>query len=102
MNLQMIKSISGKDEYILLPIKAYRILKKQIDTVLNDDYEKFELEDYVQNPVALARIRAHLTQEDLAHYLQVTQAYISKVENQKNISAKVLNKMIMAIKECEK
>ena len=99
MNLQMIKSIAGKDEYVLLPISAYRILKKQIDKILNEDYEKFKLQDYIQNPVALARIRSNLTQKDLANHLKLTQAYISKIENQKTVSPMILNKMIKAIKE---
>jgi len=99
MSLQMIKSIAGKDEYVLLPIHAYRVLKKQIDKVLNEDYEKFELKDYVQNPVALARIQANLTQKDLADHLEVTQAYISKIENQDTVAPNVLNKMIKAIKK---
>lgn len=102
MNLQMIKSISGKDEYVLLPISAYHLLKKQIDQVLNEDYEPFELQDYVDNPVAIARIRAHLTQEALAHHLGMTQAYISKVENQKKVSAKVLSKINTAIMHLKK
>ncbi|HHF7345999.1 TPA: helix-turn-helix transcriptional regulator [Legionella feeleii] len=33
--------------------------------------------DYVDNPVALARIQAGLTQEELASLMGVTQAYIS-------------------------
>ena len=98
----MIKSITGKDEYVLLPVSAYQILKKQIDKVLTTEYDKFELQDYVQNPIALARIHAHLTQEELAQALQVTQAYISKVENQKQVSSKLLNKMTNAIKDLKK
>ena len=61
MNLQRIKSITGQDEYVLLPVETYHVLKKQIDKILNEDYDKFKIEDYVQNPIALARIRAHLT-----------------------------------------
>jgi len=98
MNLQRIKSTAGRDEYVLLPIETYQILKKQIDKVLNEEYEKFELEDYVKNPVALARIRAHLTQEELATYLRVSQAYISKIEGQDKVSAKFLDRVTSTIK----
>jgi DNA-binding XRE family transcriptional regulator len=98
MNLQTIKSISGKDEYVLLPIDTYHLLKKQIDQIINNEYEEFKLQDYVKNPIALARIRANVTQEALAQYLEVTQAYISKIENQKNISPKLLEKITNALK----
>jgi DNA-binding XRE family transcriptional regulator len=93
MNLQKIKSMAGRNEYVLLPIATYHVLKKQIDKALNEDYERFNLEDYVENPVALARIRAHLTQEELATYLKVSQAYISKIENQQKVSAKLIEKV---------
>ncbi len=98
MNLQRIKSITGQDEYVLLPVETYHVLKKQIDKILNEDYDKFKIEDYVQNPIALARIRAHLTQKELATYLNVTQAYISKIENQKRVSLKLIEKVKKVIK----
>ena len=65
MTLQKIKSPNGKDEYVLLPIAVYRALREQIEHKLvsrkvgrskNDDYVPFVLEDYVDNPVARARI----------------------------------------------
>ena len=70
MTLQKIKSIQGKDEYVLLPMAVYRALKDQIEKELaaceanqNDEqaYEPFVLEDYVDNLVALARIKAGIT-----------------------------------------
>lgn len=97
MNLQMIKSINGQNEYVLLPISTYNLLKKQIDKALNEDYEKFCLEEYVQNPIALARIQAGITQEALALHLKVTQAYISKIENQQTVTPKLLIKIKKAI-----
>lgn len=98
MNLQTIKSTSGKDEYVLLPINAYRLLKKQIDKVISGEYEKFNLNDYVSNPVALVRIKAHLTQEELANCLNVSQAYISKIENQEYVSPKIIEKIRTTLK----
>jgi ribosome-binding protein aMBF1 (putative translation factor) len=50
----------------------------------------FALEDYVDNPVALARIKARMTQDQLAQRLGVSQAYISKLEQQTKVTATVL------------
>ncbi|MFM8454666.1 MAG: helix-turn-helix domain-containing protein [Gammaproteobacteria bacterium] len=104
MNLQTIKSVSGQDEYVLLPMNTYRILKKQIDQIIehNNDYEKFELTDYIQNPLAIARINAYVTQEELADYLGVSQAYISKIENQNTVSPKLRSKIQLALENLKK
>lgn len=99
MNLQIIKSVEGRAEYVLLPISVYKSLKSDIDKLLSQeyDYERFQLEDYVENPIALARIRANLTQEQLASKMGVSQAYISKLESQDNISVKVMAKVKAAL-----
>jgi len=96
MTLQIIKSIEGKEEYVLLPIAAYKTLKREIDRVL-DEYEPFVLEDYVKSPVALARIKADLSQLELAELMGVSQAYISKLESSSKVSAKTLSKVRQAI-----
>jgi len=96
MKLQIIKSYDGKPEYVLLPISAYKNLRLEIENELaksKDDYVEFEIEDYVDNPVALARIKANITQKQLAELMGVTQAYISKLEHQTSVSVKVLNKV---------
>lgn len=62
-------------------------------TQKNEEYELFEPADYVDNPVALARIQAGFTQEELAKLMGVTQAHISKIENQEKVSVKLLNKV---------
>lgn len=98
MTLQIIKSIDGKEEYVLLPISAYKLLKKEIDRVIKDEYVPFELEDYVSSPIALARIHANLTQEQLAALMKVTQAYISKIEAKGTASPKTLEKVYQAIR----
>ena len=72
MNLQVIKSTDGKAEYVLLPVKAYETLKHQIDKIVSGEYENFDVNDYVSNPVALMRIRANLTQKELAEKLEVS------------------------------
>lgn len=93
MNINTIKTIDGQ-EFVLLPIRCYKSLKTQIDKYIaqeeDDEYVPFVLEDYVSNPVALARINAGVTQKELAKLLKVTQAYISKLESSKRISAKVM------------
>jgi ribosome-binding protein aMBF1 (putative translation factor) len=108
MTLQKIKSIQGKDEYVLLPIAVYRTLKDQIEKELaaceanqSDEqaYEPFVLEDYVDNPVALARIKAGITQKQLAQRLGVSQAYVSQIERRNNITSKMLERVRAAIHE---
>jgi DNA-binding XRE family transcriptional regulator len=104
MNLQIIKSIDGKAEYVLLPVNIYNSLRSEIEQALknkydSDDYVPFELTDYVDNPVALARINADMTQEELAKRMEVTQAYISKLEAQSKVTAKVLKKVKAAIEK---
>jgi DNA-binding XRE family transcriptional regulator len=100
MNLQTIKSLDGKVEYVLLPVATYNALRHQITEQLKhtqDDYEIFNPADYVDNPVALARIKAGLTQEELATLMGVTQAYISKIENQEKVTTKMLTKVKQAL-----
>ena len=110
MTLQKIKSIHGKDEYVLLPMAVYRALKDQIEKELaaceidqdaEQVYEPFVLEDYVDNPVALARIKAGITQEQLAQRLDVSQAYVSQIEHRTNITNKMLERVQNAIDEAK-
>jgi len=103
MSLQIIKSVEGKAEYVLLPIQIYNALRSEIEQALkkkysSDDYVPFAIEDYVDNPVALARINAGITQEELATRMKVTQAYISKLEAQDRVTAKMLKKIKEALK----
>lgn len=106
MTLQKIKSLDGKDEYVLLPIAVFRALREQIEQRLasrpqvrsaTDDYVPFALEDYVDNPVALARIQAGITQAELARRMHVSQAYVSKIEAQAKASNKMLAKVNTAL-----
>lgn len=82
-------------EYVLLPVATYHALKHQITEQLkqaqeNEDYEIFDPADYVKNPVALARIQAKMTQKELAELMRVSQAYVSKIENQSKITNKLI------------
>lgn len=104
MNLQTIKSMDGKVEYVLLPVATYQALRHQITEQLkqtkeDQEYEVFDPADYIDNPVALARIQAGITQEELARLMRVTQAYVSKIENQKKVTAKMMQKVTKAIAE---
>jgi len=104
MNLQVIKSIDGKDEYVLLPVSVYNALRDQINnrigkTKSQKDYVAFDPADYVENPIALARIKAGITQESLAKKMGVTQAYISKIEAQDKVTGKLLHKVKIAIEK---
>lgn len=95
MSIQTIKTADGKD-YVLLPADIYQALKHQIDDKMaetahdEDLYVPFLIEDYVDNPIAQARIKAGITQKELASRLGVTQAYISKVEAQDKVTAKLM------------
>lgn len=100
--IQTIKTLDGQ-EFVLLPIECYQHLKPQIDEYLafeendNDEYIPFNLENYVKNPVALARINAGITQKELAELLNVSQAYISKLESNAHVSAKTMLKVKKAL-----
>lgn len=107
MNLQVIKSTSGKDEYVLLPVLVYKALHKQIEAELKEleiekDYVPFDPADYVDNPIALARIKMQVTQKELAKHMGVTQAYISKIESQTKVTPTLLAKVHVALKKISK
>lgn len=110
MTLQTIKSIDGKDEYVLLPVAVYKALQEEIEDELagleaaakkGEEYVPFVLEDYVDNPVALARMKAHLTQKDLAERMGVTQAYISKIERQGRVTPRLLARVKAVIENLQ-
>ena len=106
MNLQIIKSTQGQPEFVLLPIKIYEKLadkiKAEISTDEDPDYVPFVLEDYIDNPVALVRMKAHITQEVLAQAMGVSQTYISKLEVQSKVAAKTLKKAADALAKIKK
>ncbi len=108
MNLQTIKNIQGNTEYVLLPVQVFDALKEQIEDELagleawaeqEDDYVDFDPADYVDNPVALARMKAQVKQVDLARHMKVTQSYISKLEHADQVSDEALQKVKAALQE---
>lgn len=103
---QIIRSIAGKPEYVLLPFPVYQALRGEIESRLSrlrrkqaspDEYLPFRVENYVDNPVALARIKARVTQAELARRMGVSQAYISKIERQAKVTPRVLDKAAIAL-----
>lgn len=103
--IQIIQSLDGKPEYVLLPYDLYQRLRgdleRKLKTRRNDpgkDYVPFRVEDYVDNPVALARIRVRLSQAELARRMGVSQAYISKVERQDRVTARLLERVSAALR----
>jgi DNA-binding XRE family transcriptional regulator len=105
LNLNTIKTLDGQ-EYVLLPLQIYTDLKDEIDARIikshDDDYSPFILEDYIDNPVALARIKAQVTQEELANLMSVSQAYISKIESKDDVSLSVITKVNKALRNIGK
>lgn len=104
--LQTIKTVTGKPEYVLLPIFAYEKLQHAIDLAVasgSKDYVDFDPRDFIKNPIALRRMKAKLTQAELAKQLHVSQAYISKIEQDDfEVSIKMLKRMYAAITKLEK
>ena len=68
--------MDGKVEHVPLLVVTYHALRHQITEQLkhpqeNEDYQVFDPADYIDNPVALARVQTK----------SVTGAYVSKIEN---------------------
>ena len=107
MGLQIIKSVDGKDEYVLLPVHIYHAMREEITKRVaklktKQELVSFEPADYIDNPVALARIQAGLSQEELARRMKVSQAYISKIEAQEKLTVKMLQKVKQAMESKQK
>ena len=108
MSLQTIKNMQGNAEYVLLPVQVFDVLKDQIEDELagleawadqEEDYVDFDPADYVDNPVALARMKAQVKQVDLARHMNVTQSYISKLEHADQVSDEAMQKVRAALQE---
>lgn len=98
--LQTINNITGHPEYVLVPVNIFFELRELIEKKIQEqeEYTTFKPEDYVKNPVALARLKAGMTQAELAERLKVSQAYISKIEKEDyNVTATLLEKTINAL-----
>ncbi len=103
MNIQVIHALNGQPEYVLLPLSIYQALQKEIEMKLKEktNYIPFVIEDYLKNSVAVARIKAGITQKALATAMSVSQAYISKLETQTIVSNSALQKVNQALAELQ-
>lgn len=106
MNIQFFQQTEESEAFALLPISIYFSLEDEITKKMKalqkrkPKYIKFVLEDYIKNPIALARIKAKLDQKELADRLGVSQEYISKLEAQARVSKKTLNDVMQVLREC--
>jgi ribosome-binding protein aMBF1 (putative translation factor) len=57
----------------------------------------FDVAHYVSDPVKAARIKAELSQEELAIRMGVSQAYVSKLEKARKVSPKVFHQVGLAL-----
>ena len=107
MSIQVIKK-KHKADYVIIPYNEFLkyadedlIDAAYIQEVLSDAIDgeiiDFNFEDYVDNPVHLRRLRAGLSQKELAEKMNVSQAYISKLEKMETVSAKALKKVSESI-----
>jgi len=67
-----------------------------------EDYVDFDAADYVDSPVALARMKARVKQIDLARQMQVPSSYISKLEHADQVPDEALQKVQGALQELGK
>lgn len=108
MSLQIIKGVNGQDEYVLLPVGVYESLREQIEDELSvldlskgqeEEFVPFDPADFVQNPIALARMKAGIKQADLARKMEVSQAYIRKLEHAETVSESAMNRVLDALRK---
>jgi hypothetical protein len=103
MSIQVIKK-KRKADYVIIPYDEFIAYANEdlidaayIQDILSDPVEgeimDFDFGDYVDNPVHLRRLKAGLTQKELAEKMGVTQAYVSKLEKSDSVSAKALKKV---------
>ncbi len=111
--IEAIKSGKGKRVTVNLPtdVKAIRNKTGLSQSVFagleawadqEEDYVDFDPADYVDNPVALARIKAQVKQIDLARHMKVTQSYIFKLEHADQVSDEAWQKVKAALQELRK
>ncbi len=104
MSIQVIKKKKRAD-YVVIPYDEFMeyadedlIDAAYIQEILQDPVEgeiiDFDFADYVSNPVHLARLRAGITQKELAEIMGVTQAYVSKLEKSEHVTIKALKKVM--------
>lgn len=81
-----------KPAFVVIPYDDYLELTNQDKE--EDEFIPFKLDDYIQNPIRVARIQANLSQQELAERLKVTQGYVSRIEGRSfKVSEKLMHKI---------
>ena len=72
----------GKPAFVVVPYKDYVALtgEELVQNERDAELVPFQVGDYIQNPIKVARIEAGISQVELATLLGVSQGYISKIE----------------------
>jgi len=109
MKIQVIKE-NDQPKFAVVPWEIFvrfrdeiedEVLAAEAKRVLADPVEgelvPFDVARYISNPVKAARIKAELSQEDLASRMGVSQAYVSKLEKARKVSPKVLHQIGVAL-----
>lgn len=102
MSIQVIKK---KADYVVIPYYEFMeyadedlIDAAYIQEILQDPEEgqitDFDFADHVTNPVNLMRLRAGVTQRELAEEMDVSQAYVSKLERSEHVTPKAQKKVV--------
>ncbi len=91
-NMKVMPNIQIEDEPVGLEAWAEQ----------EEDYVDFDAADYVDSPVALARMKARVKQIDLARQMQVPSSYISKLEHADQVPDEALQKVQGALQELGK
>lgn len=82
----------NKPAFAVIPYADYIALVGSAND--DDEYVSFALNDYIQNPIRVARIEANLSQQDLAERLNITQGYISRIEGRNfKVTDKLMHKI---------
>ena len=103
MSTQIIYDQSGKNpEFAVIPWEEYQQLIQQ-ESKHDEEMIPFDVGDFIDNPIKAMRIKANLTQVQLAAALGVSQAYIGKIERPGHTPTEKLTKRIeKALKELSK
>ena len=109
MKIQIIKE-NNQPKFAVVPWEIFvrfrddiedEVLAAEAKRVLADPVEgklvPFDVARYISNPVKAARIKAELSQTELALRMGVSQAYVSKLEKARKVSPKVLQQVAQAL-----